>query len=192
MIKGKTRKNTYRAIYRLLDRVSPMPFDCGSICGAACCMIDELDREEGLDMGMYLMPGEDKIHNKKDPWLSWETHSSEEYDFPPSFQGDMFFVKCRGPAHCKRALRPLQCRTFPLKPILTDPEETAPENLFYREGGCPLVLIYNNDALPYCCPLIEGNARLNEDFIRATYLVWKHLIRDPLIYDYVKSNGECR
>ena len=185
MIKGKTRKNTYRAIYRLLDRVSPMPFDCGRICGAACCMIDELDAQPNLDMGMYLLPGEEKIHNKKDPWLRWETHSSQEYDFPPSFQGDMYFVKCKGPAHCRRTLRPLQCRTFPLKPILLDPRAEDPENLIYRESGSPLALIYHNDPLPYACPLIESGTRLNEDFIRATYLVWKHLIRDPLIRDWI-------
>ena len=35
MIKSAVRKRTYKAIYRLLDRVSPVPFDCGTICAAA-------------------------------------------------------------------------------------------------------------------------------------------------------------
>ena len=56
MIKGKTRKRTYRAIYRLLDRVSPVPFDCGTICGAACCNAAAEDES----LGMMLLPGEEK------------------------------------------------------------------------------------------------------------------------------------
>ena len=59
MIKGSTRKRTYRAIYRLLDRVSPVPFDCGMICGSACCTSIGED-----EMGIYLLPGEEKIHDK--------------------------------------------------------------------------------------------------------------------------------
>ena len=36
-MKSTIRKNTYKAIYRLLDRVSPVDYDCGTLCGAACC-----------------------------------------------------------------------------------------------------------------------------------------------------------
>ena len=186
MIKGKTRKNTFRAIYRLLDRVSPLPFDCGSICGAACCQVDEAG-----DLGMYFLPGEEKIHNPRDPWLIWHRHSTEEYLFPPSWQGDAIFVTCRGPAYCQRALRPLQCRTFPLKPIIRPWQNQAAEDILYQEEGCELALIYPADPLPYCCPLVESGAGLDETFIRTTYLVWKHLIRDPLIYDYIKSGTEA-
>ena len=55
--------------------------------------------------------------------------------------------------------------------------------------------------VPYTCPLIEenmkGNAcdkrlKLNESFINATYTVWKHLIRDPLIYDLVIMDSDDR
>ena len=33
-------QRTYRAMYRLLDRVSPIDGDCGRLCGSICCTID--------------------------------------------------------------------------------------------------------------------------------------------------------
>ena len=39
-MKSTITKTTYQAIYRLLDRVSPVDFDCGILCGAACCLCD--------------------------------------------------------------------------------------------------------------------------------------------------------
>ena len=184
MMKGKTRKRTFRAIYRLLDRVSPVPFDCGRICGAVCCQ-----QEEGEEMGLFLLPGEEKIHDKKDAWLSWEELDTEEYDFPASWKGKVFFVNCRGPEHCRRSLRPIQCRTFPLKPCLAR-EVEDPSRILYREEGEELALILSDDALPYHCPLIESRAKLDEAFIKATYTVWKHLMRDPLIYDLLAKKKE--
>ena len=29
--------NKWKAVYRLLDRVSTLPSDCGKLCGSACC-----------------------------------------------------------------------------------------------------------------------------------------------------------
>ena len=173
MIKGTTRKRTFRAIYRLLDRVSPVPFDCGMICGSACCtaVSDE-------DMGIYLLLGEEKIHDRNADWLTWNTQSTDEYDFPPSWHGKVNWIRCSDPPHCRREMRPVQCRTFPLAPHITD-------------DGC-LCLIYNDDDLPYCCPMIEDETELDPDFIQATLTVWKHLIRDPLIYDLVKMDSEGR
>ena len=179
MIKGKTRARTFRAIYRLLDRVSPVPFDCGRICGAVCCQ-----SEEGDEMGLYLLPGEEKIHDRRDGWLRWEKQSTDELDLPASWNGTVCFVRCQGPEHCRRALRPIQCRTFPLKPCLRREGEGG-DDIVYRETGCELALIRNNDALPYSCPLIRAEAALDPAFIRATYTVWKHLMRDPLIYDLI-------
>ena len=47
MDKNIIPKKTYRAIYRLLDSVSPADFDCGQLCGAVCCL------SESDDMGIY-------------------------------------------------------------------------------------------------------------------------------------------
>ncbi|MBQ1408070.1 MAG: hypothetical protein IIY88_08065 [Eubacterium sp.] len=174
MIKSTITKTEYRAIYRLLDKVSPIEYDCGKLCGAACCTAES----EEAEMGIYLLPGEDKIHDRADEWLTWSAEEAGDYDFPESWQGKVYFVRCAGPAHCKRELRPIQCRTFPLVPHITEDGE--------------LLLIYNDMELPYRCPLIDDVMALDERFCRATYTAWSRLIGDPLIYDLVKMDSEVR
>ena len=173
-MKSTIRKRTYRAIYRLLDRVSPVPFDCGAICGAACCSAADMDDE----LGIFLLPGEEKVHSRDEDWLTWTTLSTDEYEFPASWHGKVNFVRCKTPPHCPRSRRPIQCRTFPLAPHISDDGE--------------LHLIYDDAELPYCCPMIEDETELDPDFVRATYTAWKHLIRDPLIYDFVRDNSKDR
>ena len=174
MIKSSITRRTYKAIYRLLNRVSPLDYDCGELCDAACCTKEK----SGEEMGMYLLPGEDKVHDKKEAWLTWNAEDAEDYDFPDSWKGKVYFVQCKGPKSCKREIRPMQCRTFPLTPHINDAGE--------------LSLIYNDIELPYRCPLIEEEIPLNESFVQATFTVWKHLVRDPLIYDLVKMDSEMR
>ena len=48
------------------------------------------------------------------------------------------------------------------------------------------------DELPYECPLITDFVRLNDDFIKATYTCWKHLLRDSKILDLVMMDSEDR
>ena len=36
-MKSSIKKNTFKAIYRLLDKVSPVNGDCGLLCGSICC-----------------------------------------------------------------------------------------------------------------------------------------------------------
>ena len=55
-----------------------------------------------------------------------------------------------------------------------------------------LILIFNDYDLPYACPIIEEGAELDDRFLRATYTAWKHLIRDPLIFDYVLAESRER
>ena len=50
----------------MLDSVCPIDGDCGRLCGAACCTAGDTDGEE---LGIYLYPGEEKLHSRKDDWL---------------------------------------------------------------------------------------------------------------------------
>ncbi len=165
---------TYKAAYRLLDKYSPLDGDCGLMCSAACCMSASGCHDE--EMGIYMLPGEDFIHDKNNSCLSWNTERSEEYGFPESWDESFWFVKCAGPSTCDRKLRPLQCRTFPLMPYISEDGE--------------LMMIYNDNELPYKCPLIENEIPLNDDFVRATRTVWKHLLRDRRIRDMVEQDSE--
>ena len=115
-MKSIIKKRTWKAIYRLLDRVSPIERDCGLLCGAVCCTCGE----SGDELGIYLYPGEHKIHNKKDDWLEWTVEAAEDYDFPDSWTGPVYFVKCKTPPVCPRKKRPFQCRTYPLAPYISE------------------------------------------------------------------------
>ncbi len=172
-MKTTIKAKTWKAIYRLLDKVSPVDYDCGSLCNAACCTYSgDFDEDE---MGIYLYPGEEKIHDFSADWLDWTVESAEDFEFPDSWSGKVYFVKCKTPPLCPREMRPFQCRTYPLTPHITE------DGVF--------MLIYNDENLPYKCPLIENKISLNESFVKATYTVWCHLLRDPLIYDLVEMDS---
>lgn len=198
MIRSVIRKSTYKAIYRLLDKVSPLEFDCGLLCGAACCRDDQstddecctecsgsFPQEDGgpedVELGMELLPGEDKIHDRNDGWLTWSDDEAEDMDYPDSWHGRVFFVKCGGPDHCKREMRPIQCRTFPLAPHILD-------------DGSLIMILNTSDELTYDCPLTDPEMAqvIDRRFVRASYTVWKRLVTDPLIRDLVILDSECR
>lgn len=218
IMKSTIKKKTYRAIYRLLDRVSPLEGDCGALCGAACCcpeptnlMNSAEDRpnqpdsisesaspaalgtpasemlardakqetdEQDAEMGIYLLPGEEKLFTRKEDWLEWTVEDAEDFDFPDSWIGKIYFVRCNCAPGCPRELRPLQCRFFPVSPHL------------FEDGR--LALILSDLELPYACPLIRDRMELTPSFLKATYTVWTHLIRDPLLLDLVVFDSGFR
>ena len=189
-MKTTLSKRSYEAIYRFLNRFSPIDGDCGELCGAACCLCSTEPTEDtpsckGDDnadhsMGLYLLPGEERIFTGDEDWIQWGSLEADEYDFPDSWHGRVPFFQCTTAPHCPREKRPLQCRTFPLAPHI-------------HEDGM-LYLIYSRDPLPYDCPLISSSDRypLNENFIKATWRVWSHLVRDPLILDLVEMDSLVR
>ena len=186
-------KQDFEEIYRLWENVSPIDGDCGSLCSAACCRADGLypdeiknpeyvqdvlEEDEKDDLGIYLLPGEELVHDKSDDWLTWFKSNAEDVGFPESWTGEVYFVRCKGPDSCKRQLRPIQCRTYPVAPYITEKGE--------------LKLILNTDILPYKCPLVHQRFELNQDFLQATYSAWKRLILDKRVYDLVEDDSRFR
>ncbi len=179
-MKSSIKKHTFKAIYRLLDKVSPVDYDCGRLCGSICCTYDPYDpdgydSDDDFSLGIYLLPGEEKMFSGKEDWLQWSWSYAEDYEFPESWHGKVFFLRCKEAPFCPRSSRPLQCRIFPLAPHIDE------------KGR--LVMIYQSGQLPYLCPLISEKIKLNENFLKANHTVWKHLIKDPLIYDLVKMDS---
>ena len=129
-------------------------------------------------MGIYLLPGEEKLFTGNEEWLSWGFQHAEDYEFPESWHGKVYFLQCKNAPFCHRKMRPLQCRVFPLAPHID-------------ENGA-LFMIYQSGQLPYSCPLISEKIKLNDDFLKANFTVWKHLLRDPLIYDLVEMDSRYR
>lgn len=164
----------FKEIYELLDKVNPIDSDCGLLCGAACCQQDASEE----DLGIYLLPGEASVHDKSDSWLDWSEEDPEESGFPESWTDPVDFVVCHGPKSCKRWLRPIQCRTFPLEPHLT-------------EDG-KLFMIVNSMELPYACPLVDEYTKIDSEFVDVTKKAWSRLIQDQRIYDLVYEDSRYR
>lgn len=214
-------KRTWRAVYRLLDRVSPIEGDCGELCGACCCLAGQQADRSGADaaeMGIYLLPGEEQLHHMPkmpcaDDTAKKQVHDSSSTETP----------SC--PAECvhsadhaadpmpdswlkwnKIPARPfgfpeswgatvyfVQCTTPPHCPRKERPLQcrTYPLLPHLHEDG-ELELVYNDLELPYQCPLIEEEIPLEDRFVQATYTAWKHLIRDPRIRDLVWQDSRDR
>ena len=162
-------KEDYEQIYKMLDSVNPLSNDCGKLCNAVCCKSELYPQEE--DYFLYLLLGEESVHDKKDTWLDWSEEKTSDFYLPSSWGEKFNVVRCHGPEKCKRKLRPIQCRTFPLEPHLS------------KDGE--LELIYCSNKTPYKCPLICDKIKLTDEFIWMTYLAWKKLISDKPIYDYI-------
>ena len=105
-MKSSTTKITFLAIYRFLDKVSPLDQDCGQLCGAACCtcgsQTDSCDLCDEDDFGIYLLPGEDKVFDRKEDWIGWEKNRAEDYEFPDSWHGTIYFLHCKTAPCCPR------------------------------------------------------------------------------------------
>ena len=80
-------------LYELLADVTPLRYDCGALCGAACCKGDEKD-------GMILFPGERGWYEGRE---GFTIRHNAEYDYD--------YLVCRG--ECDRDERPLSCRIYP-------------------------------------------------------------------------------
>lgn len=182
MIKSSITKEEYEAIYGMLNEVSALPYDCGQICGAACCACADADESipEDEAMGIHLLPGEEAVFDGDEPWLGWSTCLAQDYAFPDSWQGEIGFLYCKANCHCDREKRPMQCRTFPLAP-------------HFDENG-KLCMIFEPNDLPYKCPLIFERDKypLTDEFKEALYNAWEHLIKDPLIRDLVQMDTDYR
>lgn len=159
-------KEDFTQIYRLLDEVTPLYGDCGELCEKLCCT----DWEEGV--GMYLLPGEEVMFSGNEDWLVFEKHSTEDYEFPPSWEGEFTFVRCVKP--CPREKRPFECRTFPVIP-------------YYDSESDSFELILHPDGIQIC-PLAKYSQldELNPEFIETLQEAWSILLTDPLIADDIR------
>ena len=147
----------YLEIYKRLDTLTPVPFDCGEMCGKLCCQGDS-------ESGMYLFPGEAKLFAGK------ENFSILSTDFEVEGKAAELLV-CHGP--CKREERPLSCRIFPLVPM-------------YRKGST-LQIIRDPRAsfCPLTHPAAKGC--LDPAFIKEVRHAFSVLIQIPAVAEFVDA-----
>lgn len=121
----KMGKVNYALLYQLLDNLTPLREDCGSVCGSACCSKCNGDDDES---GMLLFPGEPV---------------SEDTTVRMIEKDGMRLEICEG--KCERGHRPLACRIFPLFPFVGSDGRVRVVYDPRAYGVCPL-LQYNGIA----------------------------------------------
>ena len=179
-MKSSLRKKDYMKIYNMTNNASPLgDFNCGELCDSICCTVEGKDKSNVLtDMVLYLLPGEEEMLENESDWFEIYYETTNEYVYPPSWDGEVYYIKCPTPPHCNRKLRPIQCRSFPLSPHLDKDNN--------------LHLIYDEDDMTYQCPIIAEKRELDDDFLNRIFKMWKRLIEDDLIFDLVKMDSKNR
>ncbi len=105
--------------YEYLERVTPQKYDCGRLCGKACC------RGEGE---IWLLPDEQDLF-----------YGKEGFEIK-SLNGE-YNLKCTSPCDEDRSVRPFCCRIFPFFPIVSKKNERLRVRLIRDPRGisfCPL------------------------------------------------------
>jgi hypothetical protein len=142
----------YRKAYRLLGDLTPLKTDCGALCGKACCKGDE-------NTGMYLYPGEEEMYGSDDGFISIKM-----------IDLNIHHAACAG--KCRRSLRPLACRIFPLIPYL-------------HEGALDII---KDPRAMRLCPLLNCSQAPGMDslFIKKVREVFRLLLEDADIRAFVE------
>lgn len=141
-----TPKDFYQQLYSPFDTLTPLRFDCGRLCGGACC-------QAGPELpGMYLFPGEQELFEGK------EGFQIKEATLPG--YGPVPLLVCSG--QCDRAMRPLACRVFPLAPKLMDGKLTVRADPrgravcpLARDGAAGMTQAFKSAALDAFAALLE-------------------------------------
>ena len=93
-------KEQIKKIHKVLNRVSPVDYDCGKLCGEVCCVYDAEDyRNE--ELALYLLPGEELMYEDSEDFELYYIDSSE-IKYPHSWKGQIYLVKCTNPPKCDR------------------------------------------------------------------------------------------
>jgi hypothetical protein len=156
-----TRKEILQRAYEILENVTPLRLDCGSLCDRACCLGPEGEDE---DRGMLLFPGEEEFFEDCSDWMTLKPAA-------PIYPNQVLAV-CKGT--CPRNRRPLACRIYPLTPYLTEDN---------------ILLIKMDPRAAGQCPLTVGAGRRNlqPEFIKAVRKVSRLLLTEPSLSKYITS-----
>ena len=74
----------YQKIYEMLDKVSPVPYDCGAGCGAVCCRDDSFDKDS--EPYIYLLPGEKE-------YLAWQDRKNKGVPVGDAIQKELIELR---------------------------------------------------------------------------------------------------
>lgn len=155
----------YLQLYRFFDNLTPTTFDCGKLCGKACC--------KGDDCGMYLFPGEKKVFDMLSP--EWARVEMSEFSYVCNGKRkNVPILFCNG--KCDRYQRPLACRIFPLTPYVED-------------GKMRIIIDPRANAV---CPLAKRRKieDFDNEFIAAVYKVFAVLMSNREFAEFMQTYSE--
>lgn len=113
--------------YSILENVTPLKYDCGSLCSRHCC---KNNGKDGETLGMWLLPYEIELLSK-----------CKEYTFSKTGDG-VETVFCTG--KCNRELRPFACRIYPfyahIEKLCGDKEKITVKADPRARLSCPIVM----------------------------------------------------
>lgn len=113
-----------RRAYALLENSTPLRYDCGRLCGGACCKADTINTE--THGGMTLLPYEDTLIG-----------GCEEFTVRDTDDGKVLI--CTG--RCERMFRPFVCRIFPYYARIDRDTESISLRIDPRSVNvCPMAL----------------------------------------------------
>ena len=114
----KFENDSLNKLYELLEDVTPMPSDCGALCGGVCC-------KGGRGDGMLLFPGEKEYFDGK---AGFTVIHDDRYGCDAAV--------CSG--FCDRSERPLSCRIFPYQFYVSGSGKVTVAADVRALGHCPL------------------------------------------------------
>lgn len=158
----------YDMAYRLLDEVTPRRYNCGDLCGSACCKnLSQSSDSSAIPTGMLLLPYEkDYLQHAGANGFSYLCDSSHT---------DADMVLCHG--RCDRRFRPFACRIFPYY-------------VSFDTQNVPSMRLRPDPRAVQICPLVSQRAvkRCAPRFIRHVKEAVRLLSYEPLIReDFLKT-----
>ncbi len=156
------QNQTLRRALAMLDRVTPLQYDCGRLCNAACCKGDG---------EIWLLPGEETVYENR-PEFTLKRYKNAE-------KSDTFHVICRENCWFSREIRPFFCKIFPLFPLVSVDK--------YQRIRIKLILDPRARSL---CPLFDRSDLITPRFRRKLRLAVRLLCRDEKILAFFIESGE--
>ena len=156
------QKETLTRALAMLDRVTPLRYDCGKLCNAACCKGDG---------EIWLLPGEE-IFYENTPGFTLKRYQNAE-------KKDTFHVICKENCWLSREIRPFFCKIFPLFPLVSIDK--------YQRIRIKLIL---DPRARILCPLFERSDLITPRFRRKIRLAVRLLCRDQEMLRFFTEAGE--
>lgn len=154
------------AAYTLLEDVTPLRYDCGTLCSSLCC---QNNGKDGETLGMWLLPYEKEL---------FETAGITNYTYSKA-EDNTETVYCNG--KCDRIYRPFACRIYPFYAHLSE-----------RSDGSTKITIKKDPRASISCPIAMKSSYLRPtiEFISCAKAAVRILMKDEKISKDLREMSE--